>query len=127
LVCDSGYRAQGEDCVKIVCKAGYELGDDNSCERIVVKKPKRPVATRAPSTEQEAPRNSRGTPSSPTAPRTFSAPAGTLSGEPPPGTIKRGERVVVQSSACPRGQVLELIGGDNSRNIPRQKRCISAN
>jgi uncharacterized caspase-like protein len=38
LICDHGYRADGEACIKITCKAGFELGDDNSCERIVPKK-----------------------------------------------------------------------------------------
>jgi hypothetical protein len=39
LICDHGYRADGEACIKITCKAGFELGDDNSCERIVKKRP----------------------------------------------------------------------------------------
>jgi hypothetical protein len=26
-----GYRADGERCVKIACRAGYELDDDGSC------------------------------------------------------------------------------------------------
>jgi uncharacterized caspase-like protein len=38
LSCDHGYKADGDACIKITCKAGFELGDDNSCERIVVKK-----------------------------------------------------------------------------------------
>jgi hypothetical protein len=38
LICDHGYRADGEACIKITCKAGFELGDDNSCERIVKKR-----------------------------------------------------------------------------------------
>jgi len=38
LICDHGYRADGEACIKITCKAGFELDDDNSCQRIVVKK-----------------------------------------------------------------------------------------
>jgi hypothetical protein len=38
LNCDHGYKADGDACIKITCKAGFELGDDNSCERIVVKK-----------------------------------------------------------------------------------------
>jgi uncharacterized caspase-like protein len=38
LICDHGYRADGEACIKITCKAGFELGDDTSCERIVPKK-----------------------------------------------------------------------------------------
>ena len=50
-----------------------------------------------------------------------------LDGEPPPRTMSLGSRMVVQSSACRKGQVLELIGGDYSKGIQRQRRCIAAN
>jgi hypothetical protein len=39
LICETGYRADGDRCVKITCRAGYELGDEGSCEKIEVKKP----------------------------------------------------------------------------------------
>jgi len=39
LVCDHGFKADGERCTKITCRAGYEVGDDNTCEKIEVKKP----------------------------------------------------------------------------------------
>jgi hypothetical protein len=39
LVCDHGFRADGDRCAKITCRAGYEVGDDNTCEKIEVKKP----------------------------------------------------------------------------------------
>lgn len=39
LVCQQGYQIDGDKCVKITCKDGYEVGDDNTCERIVVRKP----------------------------------------------------------------------------------------
>ena len=39
LICDHGYKADGEHCTKITCRAGYEVGDDNTCEKIEVKKP----------------------------------------------------------------------------------------
>jgi Caspase domain len=39
LICDHGYKADGERCIKITCRAGYEIGDDNTCEKIEVKKP----------------------------------------------------------------------------------------
>lgn len=39
LMCEDGYKADGERCIRITCRAGYELGDDNTCERIKVKKP----------------------------------------------------------------------------------------
>ena len=49
LICDRGYKAEGESCVKIVCKPGFEIDDDNTCQRIS-KKPEKPVATVNPST-----------------------------------------------------------------------------
>jgi uncharacterized caspase-like protein len=38
LVCEHGQRADGDRCVRITCRAGYEVGDDNTCEKIEVKK-----------------------------------------------------------------------------------------
>jgi hypothetical protein len=46
VVCSEGYKADGESCTRIRCKAGFELGDDNTCERIVVRKRARTVARR---------------------------------------------------------------------------------
>ncbi|WP_431206371.1 caspase family protein [Bradyrhizobium betae] len=43
LVCNFGFKADGDQCVKITCRAGYRVGDDNECEKIPEKKP---VATR---------------------------------------------------------------------------------
>ncbi|QOZ54511.1 caspase family protein [Bradyrhizobium sp. CCBAU 53338] len=43
LVCDHGFRADGDTCVKIACRAGYRVNDDNECEKVQDKKP---VATR---------------------------------------------------------------------------------
>ena len=39
LICEHGYRADGDRCSKITCRAGYDVGDDNTCEKIEVKKP----------------------------------------------------------------------------------------
>jgi chemotaxis protein histidine kinase CheA len=61
LVCDYGYRADGENCVKIICGPGYELGDDNSCERIVTKKPAKPVASQPPEQPRQERRSTQGT------------------------------------------------------------------
>lgn len=46
LICEHGYKADGERCTRITCRAGYEVGDDNTCEKIEVKKPAAPVAKR---------------------------------------------------------------------------------
>jgi len=34
LICEHGYKPSSEKCVEIVCKTGFELGDDNVCERV---------------------------------------------------------------------------------------------
>ncbi|CAN7585233.1 caspase family protein [Bradyrhizobium sp. LjRoot220] len=39
LICDHGFNADGDRCSKITCRAGYKVGDDNTCEKIEVKKP----------------------------------------------------------------------------------------
>src|SRR6202035_1478772 len=46
LICEHAYKADGDNCIRIVCKAGYEIGDNNSCERIESKKPGRSVERR---------------------------------------------------------------------------------
>ncbi|MBI5318271.1 MAG: caspase family protein [Bradyrhizobium sp.] len=43
LVCDRGYRADGDKCTKIICRAGYELGRDDACERIGQRKSTKPA------------------------------------------------------------------------------------
>ena len=55
LICDRGFRADGERCVRIVCRSGYALTDENTCEKIETKTvakrkreaPARTVETRA--------------------------------------------------------------------------------
>ncbi|MDR3485761.1 MAG: caspase family protein [Bradyrhizobium sp.] len=51
LICDHGYKPDGERCVKITCKAGSFLNDDNTCE----KNHDKPVATREEPITKRAP------------------------------------------------------------------------
>jgi uncharacterized caspase-like protein len=44
LSCESGYRADGDHCTKIVCRSGYVLSDGNTCEK--EKTDSRPTARR---------------------------------------------------------------------------------
>ncbi|MDO9298857.1 caspase family protein [Bradyrhizobium sp.] len=41
LICERGFKIDGDFCVKITCKEGYELSTNNSCERVIVKKRKK--------------------------------------------------------------------------------------
>ncbi|MCA1467447.1 pyruvate/2-oxoglutarate dehydrogenase complex dihydrolipoamide acyltransferase (E2) component [Bradyrhizobium yuanmingense] len=53
LVCNRGFKADGDTCVKITCRAGYRVNDDNECEKVQDKKP---VATREDATNRDAER-----------------------------------------------------------------------
>ncbi|TYO63709.1 caspase family protein [Bradyrhizobium hipponense] len=53
LVCDHGFKADGDACVKIACRAGYRVNDDNECEKVQDKKP---VATREDTKKRDAER-----------------------------------------------------------------------
>jgi hypothetical protein len=50
LVCNFGFKADGDQCAKITCRSGYRVGDDNECEKIQEKKP---VATREDSRRRD--------------------------------------------------------------------------
>jgi hypothetical protein len=39
LICDRGFKADGNSCVRIACRSGYRVGDNNECEKIPEKKP----------------------------------------------------------------------------------------
>ncbi|MDE5441105.1 caspase family protein [Bradyrhizobium sp. CSA207] len=53
LVCDHGFKADGDACVKIACRTGYRVNDDNECEKVQDKKP---VATREDTKKRDADR-----------------------------------------------------------------------
>jgi hypothetical protein len=39
LVCENGFRAKGDTCEKVICRAGYVVGDGDRCERRPQAKP----------------------------------------------------------------------------------------
>lgn len=64
LVCERGFRADGDNCVKITCRAGYRVNEDNECEKVQDKKP--PVATRDDAKQRDDERKkAEGTPAKP--------------------------------------------------------------
>jgi uncharacterized caspase-like protein len=56
LVCEHGYKADGNSCTKITCATGSFLNDDNECEK---RREKKPVATRDNDRQQERPAQQR--------------------------------------------------------------------
>jgi uncharacterized caspase-like protein len=67
LICETGYRADGERCVKITCRAGFELNDDGTCEKIEVKKPTAKREEPKPRRDPSERAKSEATPSKPQA------------------------------------------------------------
>lgn len=53
LVCDHGFKADGDTCVKIACRPGYRVNADNECEKVQDKKP---VAAREDANKRDAER-----------------------------------------------------------------------
>jgi len=54
LICEHGFKADGDRCSKITCRAGYEVGDDNTCEKVEVRKPTARREETQPKREQPA-------------------------------------------------------------------------
>src|ERR1044072_3943808 len=52
MVCEHGYKADGNSCTKIVCAAGSFLNADNECEK---RREKKPVAVKRDRPERQAP------------------------------------------------------------------------
>ncbi len=60
LICEHGFKADGDRCAKITCRTGYDVGDDNTCEKIEVKKP---------NAKREEPKQTAGRPQQSSPPR----------------------------------------------------------
>jgi hypothetical protein len=65
LVCEHGFKADGDACVKITCRVGYHVNDDNECEKV---REKKPIATDEGARKRDdARKQTEATPSKPQA------------------------------------------------------------
>ncbi|RTM11314.1 MAG: caspase family protein [Bradyrhizobiaceae bacterium] len=46
LVCEHGFKADGDQCTKIVCREGYAVNDDNECAKQRAAKPAKPATAK---------------------------------------------------------------------------------
>src|SRR4051795_6586029 len=46
LVCEHGFKADGDKCTRIVCRDGYALNDDNECEKQRAARPAKPATAK---------------------------------------------------------------------------------
>jgi uncharacterized caspase-like protein len=95
LVCEHGYKADGNQCTRIVCAEGSFLNDDNECEK---RHEKKPVATRdRPEAKQSIVRRSQ-------APASASSPGATATGRPLTGSERMlgcYSNEAIMSGRCP--------------------------
>ncbi|MFT4121412.1 MAG: caspase family protein, partial [Bradyrhizobium sp.] len=61
LVCEHGFKVDGDKCSKIVCGDGYQLNDDNECEKKRASKPasSKPATSRRDDSEDRPARQRR--------------------------------------------------------------------
>jgi CubicO group peptidase (beta-lactamase class C family) len=50
-----------------------------------------------------------------------------LKQEPPAGSLRPGESVLVDDATCPQGQIKQITSGDSVKGINRTSRCIASN
>ncbi|MEZ2148006.1 caspase family protein [Bradyrhizobium sp. DN5] len=124
LVCEHGFKADGDKCTKIVCREGYAVNDDNECEKQRAAKPataKRVTAKRDDGDERPARqrRQSAGAAGGYGAAAGVAAAAGA-------GRATGGGQVYCNSGGCRpvhRGCRLEYRGGGGPGNDANAEVC----
>ena len=118
LVCDRGFKAEGDNCVRIACRTGYRLGDNDRCEKIESKtqaaKPRAPGNGSEKISEEHAP-DDEGAYLHARVDRS-ALPAGPA----PPDLPRSGPRVTLggHTSFGPKGCQLVPKGCHAVRNVP---------
>ncbi|MCJ9706908.1 caspase family protein, partial [Bradyrhizobium sp. SHOUNA76] len=59
LVCEHGFKADGDKCTKIVCREGYAVNDDNECEKQRAAKPAKPATAKRDDSDERPARQRR--------------------------------------------------------------------
>jgi uncharacterized caspase-like protein len=125
LVCEHGFKVDGDKCSKIVCGDGYELNDDNECEK---KRAARPAPSRPAPSRPTVSRRDDGDDRSPRQRRQSGAGAGGY------GRVAAGSgraaggsgQVYCDSNTCRpvnRGCHLEYRGGGGPGNAANAEVC----
>ncbi|KYH02846.1 caspase (peptidase), partial [Bradyrhizobium sp. DOA1] len=120
LVCEHGFKADGDKCTKIVCRAGYAVNDDNECEKQRAAKPAKPVIAKRDDGDERPARQRR---QSAGAAGGYGAAAGIAAGA---GRAAGGGQVYCNNTGCRpvhRGCRLEYRGGGGPGNDANAEVC----
>jgi uncharacterized caspase-like protein len=115
LVCEHGYKADGDRCTRIVCGAGYMLNDDNECE----KKRAKPASTARRDDGRQQVRPAQQRPQAGGAAGGYGAAAGA-------GRAAGGGQIYCDDHLCrqvSRGCRLEYRGGGGPGNAANAEVC----
>ncbi|MBB4374024.1 putative caspase-like protein [Bradyrhizobium sp. cir1] len=126
LVCEHGFKADGDKCTKIVCREGYAVNDDNECEKQRAAKPAKPAtAKRDDSDERPARQRRQAGGAAAEAAGGYGAAAG-IAAAPGVGRRSGGGQVFCNSGGCRpvnRGCHLEYRGGGGPGNDANAEVC----
>jgi uncharacterized caspase-like protein len=124
LVCEHGYKADGNSCTKITCAAGSFLNDDNECEK---RREKKPVATRDNDRQQERQQDRPVQPRPQASPKVGAYGAGIAAGAAAAaGTGRSSGQIYCDTVGCrpvSRGCHLEYRGGGGPANNANAEVC----
>ncbi|MHC2623231.1 putative caspase-like protein [Bradyrhizobium huanghuaihaiense] len=123
LVCEHGFKADGDKCMKIVCREGYAVNDDNECAKQRAAKPAKPAtAKRYDGDERPARQRRQAGGAAAEAAGGYGAAAGIAAA----GRRSGGGQVFCNSSGCrpvSRGCHLEYRGGGGPGNDANAEVC----
>ncbi|MFK4512045.1 caspase family protein [Bradyrhizobium daqingense] len=120
LVCEHGFKADGDKCTKIVCRTGYAVNDDNECEKQRAAKPAKPATAKRDDGDERPARQRR---QSAGAAGGYGAAAGIAAGA---GRAAGGGQVYCNNTGCRpvhRGCRLEYRGGGGPGNDANAEVC----
>ncbi len=124
LVCEHGFKADGDKCSKIVCREGYAVNDDNECEKQRAAKPAKPAtAKRDDGDERPARQRRQAGGAAAGAAGGYGAAAGIAAGA---SRASGGGQMFCNSTGCrpvSRGCHLEYRGGGGPSNDANAEVC----
>lgn len=128
LVCEHGFKADGDKCTKIVCREGYAVNDDNECEKQRAAKPAKPkpaTAKRDDGDERPAPQRRQAGGAAGAAAGGYGAAAG-IAAAAGGSRASGGGQIICNSTGCRpvhRGCRLEYRGGGGPGNDAHAEVC----